>query len=568
MTNYLLACEIGPIVDFISKSRKTTDLWGGSFLFSHIMRKAANEIKINGGEIFIPFLPENFYETNDSGSIPDQIFAIVSEGKRPQIKAVLTTILPSVLEEICRKIYVEKGIETDFDPGQLTDYFYLFHIWHVIKGEKPSYDEYIVAEKKLKARMLVHKFNQLPQGNSVPKWNKCSLCGDREGIYHRHEEAGKDEPANRENICRVCLLKRFLMTYIEKTSQGYKPQKYQSTSDIALSPVKIFLEEKNNWKEIKEQIDDFKENRNETDDNTDGRYFYDPEFQKKLSNVKEDLKTQFAESSEIKWFSRPFYSIVYMDGDNMGKFMSNVAERYPKEFSNVLNNISESIFDFSEGVRTIVEGHHGQLIYAGGDDVIFMIHPEYLLQCICRLVESYRGKLTSKASEASLEQGLTKLLTISSGAVICPHKFPLSKAISLSLEMLHDHAKKFRNDKNGIGICLIKGHTESLRFTIPNEFLGALIELRTALPSSAISMTAPHRLAEVKEFLEVIEDGGERRKYVETIIEKTRDGSRRPKTDTFLDKLMTIDSSGETSQAKTALTANTLLFLRFMSEDR
>ena len=77
----------------------------------------------------------------------------------------------------------------------------------------------------------------------------------------------------------------------------------------------------------------------------------------------------------------PFYAILLMDGDQLGKHMGTTALR-PK-ISNALNA-------FTQGVAEHVRSHDGFLVYAGGDDVLAMLPMEQALSAAARIQAFYK----------------------------------------------------------------------------------------------------------------------------------------------------------------------------------
>ncbi len=120
--------------------------------------------------------------------------------------------------------------------------------------------------------------------------------------------------------------------------------------------------------------------------------------------------------------------------------MGEILKANKDNFSPYIKRVSQILSVFSNSVYDIVTKYHGQLIFAGGEDVNFIIHPEYLLECIKELNERYNNyfhdePLTCKMGEK---------FTLSAGAVICYHKYPLSRTILNAGMMLKDYRRLSR----------------------------------------------------------------------------------------------------------------------------
>jgi CRISPR-associated protein Cmr2 len=122
-----------------------------------------------------------------------------------------------------------------------------------------------------------------------------------------------------------------------------------------------------------------------------------------------------------------YYAVLALDGDEMGKWiagekspkiqdvMAKDAARYFKEHVKAVNveawldsprpvspsfhlQFSEALANFAlYAARRIVEYHHGQLIYAGGDDVLAMLPADEALACAQGLRLAFQGRSQRRA---------------------------------------------------------------------------------------------------------------------------------------------------------------------------
>lgn len=567
--HYLLICEIGPVFDFVRHCRKTKDYWAASFLFSYFMAQVANRVEAEGAEVFLPYLKDNPMVTGkgniDAGSVPDQLYFLLNAENKEKIRVLLKTVIKNIIDYLKPKIeeaIKEKERKTVFlNAGEVNEFFNFFYIIHPIKKDHPTheeyYDEFIEAERKIRMRAAFRPFEQSTSSLPINKWEKCNLCGDRKKV-HEIEKIDSDSTfLSVERICSVCLLKRYLPEAAKDINVNIiaptGDYRYESTSDIALRPIKECIEKAD--EEIKNEYNKFiNECKNESKDIdlSEGRYFYDPDFRNKFTGWKKKIVEKYPEKTELKWLNRPFYAIVYMDGDNMG----DVLKQNANNFQPYISKVSKLLSKFLNGVNKIITDHCGQLIFAGGEDVIFVIHPEYLLDCINELQKEYNALFTKE----ELTKSMADKFTLSAGAIACYHKYPLSEAIRRAGVMLKDHAKKHKG-KNATAISLIKGHTEALNLTFSNNSIGNLKKLKECLIKSDISRTTPYRITEHKELFEFITDADLRKNYLYTIIAGTRNPEKiNPSIEEMVNLLM---SFGDTETMIDAL-----LFTRFMSGDR
>ncbi len=583
--HYLLICEIGPIWDFTRQSRKTVDFWGASFIFSYIMSEIAIKLKKNhGATIFLPYLDDNPMFKRDGspiycGSVPDQIYIVVGEAKRGPVIEALRDIIHQAVGPIVEGIGKHlRKISAD----EITDYFNFFYIIHPLSGEKPTYEEFIEAERKIKMRASFRPFKESEAGNVIPKWDKCNRCGERPLVTTITVDSN-GTLFDEERICGICSVRRFLPKTVKALLSGIVDPSYESTSDIAAQPVKSsieFLKSLSGYGALKtaliDAIDTLKnehrkkmeaefqvkfEKRMSDDLDLDyGRAFYDtaPDILRHINTFRTAFKAFEKEAiadGHIKthkhWLDRPFYSIVYMDGDNMGSILKAEQDKFP----GYLSNVSRLISKFSNGVNEVVSRYDGQLIFAGGEDINFIIHPEYLLDCIKELQCIY--------NKLFIDEPLTKIIaekfTLSAGAIVCYHKYPLSQAIMRAGEMMRE-AKRYPG-KNATALLLIKGHTETLQLAIPNSLIGSLLKLKAYFLDSDISRTTPYRIEEAKSLLDSISDSEMKKRYLKMILKGTRGKGREDdKLNELAERLL------EFSHTDTMI--NALLYARFLAGDK
>ncbi len=68
---YLISVAIGPVQDFIASSRRSRDLWFGSWLLSEISRAAAEFVIEKNGELIFP--------TDLKENVVNKILAIINK---------------------------------------------------------------------------------------------------------------------------------------------------------------------------------------------------------------------------------------------------------------------------------------------------------------------------------------------------------------------------------------------------------------------------------------------------------------------------------------------------------
>jgi len=150
--------------------------------------------------------------------------------------------------------------------------------------------------------------------------------------------------------------------------------------------------------------------------------FLDSEWKKRIQGEKEKEESCAEVVGKLRdLYARPnigkppvYAAVIALDGDEMGKWISGektpeLAGQFSKEAADVFAKIvgqrrrplspsyhlqfSEALANFALYlVRPIVESFSGQVIYAGGDDVLAMVPAARALECAAALRDAFRGQ--------------------------------------------------------------------------------------------------------------------------------------------------------------------------------
>lgn len=174
----------------------------------------------------------------------------------------------------------------------------------------------------------------------------------------------------------------------------------------------------------------------------------------------------------------PFYAILMMDGDSLGKQMSDPKKQTP---------ITEGLEKFTGNVKEIVEKHNGFLIYAGGDDVLAILPLEDAIPCATALRKHYLSCFEGKGVDTTI-----------SGAIEFAHiKMPLTKVLKDAHQLLDDIAKD-EAGRDALAIRVWKGGGLQLEWAQPWDIvlkcLDADLSLNSKLehPQATITLLAEH----------------------------------------------------------------------------
>lgn len=135
-----------------------------------------------------------------------------------------------------------------------------------------------------------------------------------------------------------------------------------------------------------------------------------------------------------------YITFVSADGDNFGKTLSSLGEKV------------KDVFDrYNKKINEIVSDYGGQIIYQGGDDILFFA-PVYnaskkkdIFSLITDIDKNFEAIIRSNVHIQSLKHKPS----ISYGISVSYHKFPMYEARKMSAELL-EKAKNSPNGKNKI----------------------------------------------------------------------------------------------------------------------
>lgn len=129
--NYI-ALTIGPIYKTLSSAKKTRDLWGGSYLFSHIIKNII--LAFRDREFIVPYQDDTIFQKHQGvGLFHDRFIFKSIEGDKEKLENVIAKVLSSLakamhLNETFLKNYlqisfIEKTLDEDKNPIlELTPY--------------------------------------------------------------------------------------------------------------------------------------------------------------------------------------------------------------------------------------------------------------------------------------------------------------------------------------------------------------------------------------------------------------------------------------------------------------
>lgn len=474
----LLVMSIGPVQEFIATARRCRDLWFGSWLLSELSKAAARSIHIQEGEgalIFPAFGNEAIdLAANSASNVANKVVAQIKNSPREVAEAAYEAMqkrLQTLSQSAFSALRSNELFHQEIADKQLADVLECY--WAAVPLEGDYNRARSRAEDLLAGRKNTRDFNAVRWGDYVPK---SSLDGQRESVIderaydeareRKAEQAGRGGLRSRfgvngaERLCGVGLLKR-----LGRGPLGTRAENFFSTSHTASLPLLERMRQlgrsgDSRSQRVHEAVQEYRRFLQEAAKETGAELGYIPRQGHPLwerwdggSLLEERLSEYVGEDrlEEAKKHLRrvyqalemggvrpaPYYGILLADGDRMGKAID--ACKSLQEH----RTLSRSLEGFAQHTRTIVEERHdGDLVYAGGDDVLAFVPLHQLLSCARALAQSFRDRMSSFGFID--DNGETLTPTLSVGVAIVHHVEPLSEGLAL-VRRAEKAAKKTRN---------------------------------------------------------------------------------------------------------------------------
>ena len=315
----------------------------------------------------------------------------------------------------------------------------------------------------------------------------CTMCGERLHLAFDWQKKGEifDEKEarhirNGERLCGVCLVKRFAVKFYFKDefNRGNDNEDldfwhYPSTEEIAgikfKKRLKEKLEEEPN-EEIKADLQNLAELLEDTPyiikkpivklenvPNLDSELFrrdgweglfHDMENmlgKEKTDKIKENLKKLLQKLKEKYGLEHknPYFAILISDGDSIGDWLGIKSTIRKETLSREFHySFSKMLSDYARDIANL-EDFPKQMIYAGGDDVMALLHPFDAVKYAHECAQIFKAKFKKLALEG-------KEPSVSAGVLITHAKMSLQKA----LEETRKLEKKAKSVEGKGAVCV------------------------------------------------------------------------------------------------------------------
>lgn len=515
-----LSFSIGPVQPFIAAARSLRDLWIGSYLLSYLTTQAMKPIvEAHGREAVIsPALDANpFWQTWGTEEptartgwqipcLPNRFLAQVPAEQAERLAEQSREAASRAWQKIAEAVHEVFQGELDnrsveyrenWDQlwqSQIDSFFDLRTAvlpWEaypeetiqqlgITAAESLWQRRWELAIRLAESQRSVRHFPQYELGpQRVP--GKCSLLG----TYEQMGPATLNESATfwqevsekcrwsgfrfspRERFCAISIVKRlawraFFATALDK---DVRETRLADTATVAarlwLNQAQIGPEQQREWS---------------------GQWLHWPQRDfgqdEDEDSVPQAVWDQITPAKQKLGSPPTYYAVLVLDGDRMGEQLRG-DQAHQQHVSSLLARFATTT------VPKVVNNHDGDLIYAGGDDVLALLPAKRALGCAQALAKAF----------GELDFGTNVRPTVSVGIAVVHYKEDLRFALGKARQA-ESQAKQAGRNLLQLAICRRSG--EHVMTPCPWECLGAMEQLIAAFSNGASDRWAYHLAADVE----------------------------------------------------------------------
>lgn len=460
MATMLLLIGIGPVQDFIERSRRMRDTWFGSHLLSEVSRAAARSLAEGGWQLVFPALSAYHAElqpcegTRRGGGAPplgisNKVVALREGATSDDAEAAASAARNAALdawEAFAVRARRRSGellasdLDTTESPARIAESFLeVVAAWASYDREGDLGAARVAAEEALAARKTLRSFPPWSAGKS---YRKSSLDGARESVLvdrqrlraRDHSKARTLRLPDGEHLDAIGFVKR----------AGGSPEQFIPLARITVQPwlraiaeLAMHDEDVGSWFaraktscQAAATAGKLQTLQQTTSWLQGGQFPYDGEvfFEGQWPAIERDLEL-VCRDAVGGWRNRevalpdphPYVACLAADGDRMGRALSGLRSAIEQRA------LSQELGRFSQEVRAVVEQHDGVLVYAGGDDVLAFLPVVGALACAEELRRSFLEAM-------GRVPGLHETPTLSVGVAVVHTLTPLGEIVSRARE--------------------------------------------------------------------------------------------------------------------------------------
>ncbi len=492
--NDSLYFSLGPVQGFVAAARRTRDLWAGSWLLSHLAERAVAVMRNSPGVTLC--LPAVIDRSDDMKNIiagtPNRLIA---EGDGNALATAAENAAKAVRKrwkEIASAVW-KKHVEPVVSHGQDTRSIWdrqVDHFWEINwvigsddHGRKMWRSNMADVEPGYRCALFPH-LQELSGHVGMGRHNGLGAFWEK----IRGASMGQYDLDEDEALSAIGLIKRLYPRLDE--FKNLDVTNWPSTAWVAALPWIRQVENTPQAKAYTKAVVDTIESRRPFDSTAaaslalkakaetfaclDGQLLFErgivAESQepdaKGRRRINEATKKAMWEpyqklTDKPRGKPVPWFAVLVMDGDQMGKLLGQLGETER-------GKVSAALGAFAQKVDPLVSENGGRTVYAGGDDVMALLPASGAIECAQALRAAYAAAF---AEQLGAGHDALQWVGISAGLVFADWKTPLRQVLVEAHDLLDDVAKEATGrDSLAISVWLSSG--KSCQWAAPWQVVG------------------------------------------------------------------------------------------------
>ncbi|HID0833979.1 TPA: type III-B CRISPR-associated protein Cas10/Cmr2, partial [Clostridium botulinum] len=441
-----IGVTIGPIYKTIQLAKHTGELWASSYMFSYIMKNIIKEIlkefedKNIKNRFIVPYVGQGyedkvFKDKYEAGLFHDRFIFQSEENEVKKVNKIIEDVKQEFSEKVYQSIYDYYKLKKDLNSDELEKDENKF-----IRKLKEVFKQKDGIENRIK--------------NYIKEYFQ---------IYS--VEVDIDEDSDKNVIFEVS---KYLDTVeLNEKFINYEDNNYLSYFLKNVIIKKSFL------------VDDAFEKPFNAYPSLANIAMRDLGVTEENYSSEDKLKK---DTKDIRRKIHNYVAIIQVDGDNVGRIISNLKENGSSE--ETFEGFSKRLYEHAKNSVKTIKEYGGLTLYAGGDDLLFIAPVinklskndfENVFELMDNLSERFEAefkkndddKIDEKGQEEQSEKDNDKP-TLSFGVSIVHYKYPLYEALNDTVNLLFNYSKNYGcflldnknntiySEKNAISFKVIK----------------------------------------------------------------------------------------------------------------
>lgn len=498
MSDYLVRFGVGGVQEFIAQARKMRDFAAGSALISGVSRHLATRATETGGTLALPPDPPKDGEPwpqafNVYVELADDIaIAEWCESIRSFAREKWASMLFSAYCSLFNEMSSGEQRHDTAAAEQIDSALQIYWVAIPTCGD-PKKDSRVISEAYEDRRRTRTFRPTVTTGQGWPM--TCSACGTRESLLQPPREGWPETKtilAKRERLCTVCAARRqWSRDKLEHIPSTHRFARHRFFVDERFSTLRSQYDVKT-WEAMFDRWDELEAGKRQTPKT--GNCPSGSKPNRKPYSAYRALVDRQDLYNAIQQLS-PYYAIIVLDGDNIGRWLSGESFRDDVSFPDAQAAISRSMLNFARGIvesfRQEPTPRPVEVLYLGGDDGVLFASIDSLFHAIRVIHESWVSSF--KEMDQFTRDGIRP--TLSLHASIVHAKAPLQPALTDAFASLHN--AKHKTDRNCVSLlCDVHSGVPISFFARWEELehLESSARLFTGSPDNASGGSGPTRI--------------------------------------------------------------------------